>query len=280
MTGARGFLGSHLVEDLRRDMQVGPFDGDVRDPAAYEGLPKADLVFHLAAISSIPRSVEDPVLTWEVNSGGTLQLLEWARTSGARRVVLVSTGHVYGRPQYSPIDEDHPLAPVSPYGASKLSAELAARTYESTYGLEVVIVRPFNVYGPRQAPGFLVPDVFHPMARGEAPVLGDPEPVRDFTFVSDAVRFLRLAGTLPQARGATLNLGSGIGYSVRELAYTAAAVSGTDLQPTFSEARARKGETTELVVDNARAASILGWKPEVGLREGLRLTWDAMKDGA
>ncbi|HEX2022234.1 MAG TPA: GDP-mannose 4,6-dehydratase [Candidatus Thermoplasmatota archaeon] len=277
VTGASGFLGRHLVAALRGSADVRPVEGDVRDPATFEPLPRADLVYHLAAVSSVPDSLRDPARTWAVNAGGTMNLLEWARGRGVGRLVLVSSAHVYGPAEYTPIDERHPTRPVSPYGASKLAAEAMARAYGASYGMEVVVVRPFNVYGPGQARGFLVPDILEQIAEGRQLVMGDPRPVRDFTYVDDAIELLRLAGTVPGVGGETFNLGSGQGHPVETIVRTAIEVTGTSLRPRYDEARFRAAEVKELVVDNAHARKRLGWAPGVGLRQGVERAWRAVR---
>lgn len=274
VTGASGFIGRHLVPACGGDVRA--FQGDVGDAAAFADLPRAETLYHLAALSSPKASVADPVGTWRVNAQGTLNVLEWARRADVRRIVLVSTAHVYGPAQYSPIDEKHPTLPVSPYGASKLAAEALGRAYHAAYGLGVVIVRPFNVYGPGQARGFLVPDILHQLREGKALRLGDPRPVRDFTYVSDAVAMLRAAGTRPGIEGQAFNLGSGEGHSVAEVAAKALAIAGSKLEPAWDPARSAPGDVRELVVDNRRAREALGWSPRVGLEDGLRRTWEAM----
>jgi nucleoside-diphosphate-sugar epimerase len=277
VTGAGGFLGTHLVGALQRGgYEPVAFEGDVREPAAWAAHEPADVLLHLAAISNVPASTRDPERAWQVNADGTLRALEWARAGGARRVVLVSSAHVYGRARYSPIDEKHPLAPVSPYGASKLAADALGRAYHQTYGLEVVVVRPFNIYGPGQAAGFVVPDIMLPLASGKVPVLGDPRPVRDFTYVDDAADMLLKSANVPGIGGLALNLGSGNGHAISEVASVAAEVSGTGLAPVFDPAKVRGGEADELVVDNGLAMSALSWKPSVPLRDGLARTWAAL----
>lgn len=279
VTGSRGFLGRHLVGALARSFEVTSFKGDVCDAANWSRHDACDVVLHLAAVSNVPDSLRDPVRTWQVNVQGTVRLLEWARAGNAQRVVLVSTAHVYGPARYSPIDEQHPREPVSPYGASKLAAEAAVQSYRATYGMETVIVRPFNIYGPGQAPGFLVADILGPLARGVAPTLGDPRPVRDFTFVADAVNCLERAATASGATGLTVNLGTGVGHSVRDVAETARRVTGTTLDVRYDERKARAVETMELVVDNRLAVSRLGWKPEIDLEEGIARCWHHLTSG-
>lgn len=279
VTGARGFLGRHLVTALHAAGNVVErFEGDVRDAAAWSTQAPVDVVYHLAAVSNVPASVADPGRTWDVNGTGTIRLLEWARAGNARRVVLASTAHVYGRARYSPIDERHPTLPVSPYGASKLAAEAMGLAYHHSYGLDVIVIRPFNIYGPGQPTGFLIPDVLAPLARGEAPRLGNPVPVRDFTYVDDAASFFIRAGEQDGIGGAVLNLGSGEGHSVEDVARAAVAISGTGLEPIFDVSRSRANETDVLIVDNTFGRSLLSWAPNVTMETGLRRTWQAMRE--
>lgn len=276
VTGASGFVGRHLEAALAGH-EVVAFEGDVRDAAAYRALAPVDVAFHLAARASVPDSIRDPAATWDVNANGALRLLEWARGGGARRVVLVSSAHVYGKPERSPVDESHPLRPVTPYGASKLAAEALAQSYHATYGLETVVVRPFNMYGPGQTGGYVLSDILLQMKEGRALVLGDLRPVRDFTFITDAADLLLRAGTAPAAAGRTFNLGTGKGHSIAEVVDVARKVTGSRLQPTSDPARFRPAEILELVVDSRRARETLGWAPKVGLEEGVRRTWEAMR---
>ncbi|HVM44452.1 MAG TPA: GDP-mannose 4,6-dehydratase [Candidatus Thermoplasmatota archaeon] len=278
VTGASGFVGRHLTRELARSMEVVEHRGDVRDAASYAGLGRADVLLHLAARSSVAESHRDPVGTWDVNATGTLRLLEWARGAGVGRVVLVSTAHVYGKARRSPIDEEHPRHPASPYGASKLAAEGLLESYQASYGIEGVIVRPFNIYGPGQARGFLVPDVLHQIREGRDLAVGDTSPVRDFLYIGDAVDLLVKAATSPRAAGAILNLGSGEGHSIGAVIETALRVAGSPLQPRVDPARFRPAEIPELVVDNRRARELLGWRPTVTLEEGLRRTWAALAE--
>lgn len=279
VTGAAGFLGRHLMEALARDGGAGealPLVGDVCAPATYETAPRADVVYHLAAKVSVPGSVADPRTAWETNVDGTLRALEWARRTDVGRFILLSSAHVYGKVKRSPIDETHALEPVSPYGASKAAAEMAARAYIGTYGLDVVIVRPFNIYGPGQPRGYLIPDILHQLRDGRELVLGDPVPIRDFTYVSDVVEMLRKVGSATGAKGRVFNVGSGEGHSVAEVVELARKTAESSLEPQYRPQPHRAGDLRELIVDNRAAREALGWAPKVGLAEGLRRTWDAM----
>lgn len=281
VTGAGGFLGRHLAAALaaRGDEVVVPA-GDVTRAAAFAAVPDAQVAYHLAAQSHVPSSVQDPTGTWRNNVEATLQVLEWARRARPARVVLLSSAHVYGPPQRpGPLAESHPIAPRSPYGASKAATEALGTAYGASYGLDVVRVRPFNVYGPGQGAGFLVPDILGPLAEGRAPALGDPRPRRDFTFVDDAVRFLLLAGSVPAAAGQAVNLGSGQAHSVAEVAQAGCRAASSSLAPSFREAAA-PGDHNELVADITAARRLLGWSPEASLEVGLRRTWESWPRGA
>lgn len=275
VTGSHGFLGRHLVPALRQrgDEVVEP-QGDLRKPETLAGAGHVDLVYHLAAQSHVPTSVQDPVGTWDNNVGSTLQLLEWARKAEPARIVLLSSAHVYGAAHGKAISEDQAWAPRNPYGASKAATEAVGGSWAATYGLDVVRVRPFNIYGPGQAKGFLVPDILEPLAAGQAPELGDPAPRRDFTFVEDAVTFLVETGRRPDARGEAINLGSGSAHSVEELAALACRVSGTGLAPRFKPS-GKHGDV--LFADVSKAHRLLGWKPRFSLEEGLARCWHALR---
>ena len=274
VTGSHGFLGRHLVAALRQrgDEVVEP-RGDLRKPETLAGAGQVDLVYHLAAQSHVPTSVQDPVGTWENNVGSTLQLLEWARKAEPRRVVLMSSAHVYGPAKGHPLRENHPFDPRSPYGASKVATEALGQAYGAAYGLDVVRVRPFNVYGPGQAPGFLVPDIMGPLAEGRAPTLGNPNPRRDFTYVEDAITMLLAVGQAPAARGEALNLCSGTAVPVGDVARIACKVAGTGHPPSFRD----QGAGDELAGDAGKAYRVLAWSPRIGLEEGLRRTWEQMR---
>jgi nucleoside-diphosphate-sugar epimerase len=278
-TGGTGFLGTHLRQAWAQDAELVDIQGDVRDAATFEKTPRADVAYHLAAISNVPQGIRDPWGTWSTNADGTFRFLEWARRADVGRVVLVSSGQVYGRIERSPVDESAPTMPVSPYAASKLAGEALLQAYGAAYGLKGVVVRPFNMYGPGQSRTFLVAEILHQLAERGRAELGDPEPIRDYTYVGDAVEMLRLAATVPAAVGRTFNMGTGEGTSVRQLADLALHVTGAPGPVTFDPARRRPSEIPRLVVDARRARKILGWTPAVPLAEGLRRTWLAIEQG-
>lgn len=292
LTGASGFIGRHLVPRLlaeghevtaltRRGASepvghlkgVRQVAGDVCDPGSLTEAAGADVVFHLAAVSFVPQSLKDPVGTFEVNARGTLNLLEAARAAPTPpRFVFVSTGHVYGPAQYTPIDERHPLQPASPYGASKVAADVLVSSYRASYGLATTVVRPFNIYGPGQDPGFVIPKIVSQARVQDTLVLGDTSTVRDFTYVDDFVDLLLALATHPAAVGEAFNAGSGVGHAIREVVEEVGRALGKPLTVREDPALFRPGELKTLVVDASKARQRLGWAPRVDLREGVRRT--------
>lgn len=303
VTGAGGFIGSHLVEalvaegarvtallhyDARRDCaNLAHLDrrvrdalevayGDVRDPFLVARLvaPHA-VVFHLAALIGIPYSYAAPQSYLETNVHGTLNVLQAALAAGAMRVVQVSTSEVYGDAQYVPIDERHPVRARSPYAASKLGAESLALSYHASFGLPVAVVRPFNAYGPRQSRRAVIPAILSQLARRVAVLrIGATTPRRDFTYVADTVRGLLRIGAAEAAVGEVTNLGSGTELSIAELVAQCGELVGhrppIDTDP--ARLRPERGEVTRLLCDPSRAARVAGWQPTTPLREGLAET--------
>lgn len=299
VTGAAGFIGSHLVERLlelgadvrafvrynsRNDAgflaplagQVQIVPGDIRDPEAVrEALEGSSAVFHLAALVGIPYSYVHPVEVFDVNARGALNVLVAARDAGLERVVIASTSEVYGTARYVPIDERHPKHPQSPYSASKIAADAAAVSFHAAYALPVTIVRPFNTYGPRQSDRAIIPTIAsQALTRGEI-VLGNLAPTRDFTYVTDTVEgFIRVAES--GAYGEEINLGRGEEVSVGDLARRITAIAGRDIPVSQAEQRLRPqaSEVNRLLSDNRKARELAGWTPRVCLDEGLRRTVD------
>ena len=276
VTGASGFVGRHLVAALAPSMTIDRVENDIRDPATWARHERADVLFHLAGQANVGQSAKDPAETFDVNATGTLRALEWARARDVGRVVLISTAHVYGPARYSPIDEEHRRRPTSPYGASKLAAEGLIESYQASYGIGGVVIRPFNMYGPGQQLGFIVPDVFAQIREGRELLVGDTSAVRDFTYIGDAVEMIAKAGTHAGAPGKAFNLGSGEGHSIATVIDTALRVSGSRLRPRVDPARFRPAEIAELVVDARRARDVLGWTATTSLEEGLRRTWASL----
>jgi len=302
VTGAGGFIGSHLVEELcRRGAPVralarynGRGDtgwlseiddacrddveivlGDVRDPDQMRTLASnCDTVFHLAALIGIPYSYASPRQNLDTNAGGTLNLLEAARAGGVRRFVHTSTSEVYGSAQYVPIDEQHPLVGQSPYSASKIAADQVTVSYARSFGVPAVIVRPFNTFGPRQSMRAVIPTITTQALWSDAIRLGSLDTTRDFTFVRDtAAGFIR-AAEAEGVEGETFNLGVGKEIAVGDLAELIRDVVGRDLPIEQEDSRMRPAgsEVDRLCSNPQRARDALGWEPEHDLRTGLQLT--------
>jgi len=295
ITGGAGFIGSHLVEALaaegarvrvlddfstgRRDNlaevagEVEVIEGDVRDRLVVErAVSRADVVVHLAAVSSVQASVDDPRRVWEVNCDGTLNLLEAARTGGVRRFILTSSSAVYGDHTDLPLAEDLPPRPLSPYAASKAAAEGLCWSYCTTFGLPTVNLRLFNVYGPRQdssSPYSGVISVFvERMRQGQPPVVyGDGEQTRDFLYVADVVEAILRAADCEEAVGGVFNVAGGEETSVLQLVAVLNRTLGKHLAPTFESPRA--GEVRRSRADVGRTRDTLGWTASRTLTEGL-----------
>ncbi|HHS98095.1 MAG TPA: SDR family oxidoreductase [Chloroflexi bacterium] len=295
VTGGAGFIGSHLVETLVArgervrvldDFSTGRWEnlaavrgrvevmeGDVRDPTvvtrAMEGV---EVVAHLAAVASVQASLEDPKRVWAVNVDGTLNLLEAARTGGVRRFVFASSAAVYGDHEELPLREDLPLRPLSPYAACKVAGEALCRAYCASYGLPTVVLRFFNVYGPRQVPhspySGVVSIFVDRMRRGLPPVVyGDGHQTRDFVYVTDVVEAVVRAVEREEAVGEVFNVAGGAQTSVLKLVTVLNHTLGTHLRPAF--APPRPGEVLHSLADVRRIRETLGWTAQVGLEEGL-----------
>lgn len=302
VTGAAGFIGSHLVEELlRQGHEVRAFvrytsrggrgwlqelpreleaglevvDGDIRDERAVrEATLGCDTVYHLAALIGIPYSYLAPRSYVEVNIGGTLNVLEAARDLETRRVVCTSTSEVYGTALYTPIDEKHPLQGQSPYSASKIAADQLALSYYRAFALPVTIVRPFNTFGPRQSARAVIPTIITQALSSPRVELGRLDPVRDLVFVNDtAAGFIALAGC-DEAVGEVLNLATGRGVSIGELADVILSLLGKDLEIVETDVRRRpeKSEVFELIGSADLVKSRAGWGASTPLEQGLVAT--------
>jgi UDP-glucose 4-epimerase len=235
-----------------------------------------EIIFHLAALIGIPYSYVAPTHYVSVNISGTVNVLEAAKESGAR-VIHTSTSETYGTAQYTPIDEKHPLVGQSPYSASKISADKMAESYHRAFGIPVVIVRPFNTYGPKQSARAVIPTIMSQLASGYDKIeLGSLSPVRDLTYVEDTVRGFLCAASSKEAIGDTINLGYGMGVSIGELAEKIIEISGKNAAVASKEERIRPdaSEVMELISDNSKAKEILNWEPEVTLEDGLQRTYE------
>jgi dTDP-glucose 4,6-dehydratase len=300
VTGAAGFIGSHLAEELvRRGADVRAFvrynsagrwgwldeselrdafevhAGDIRDPetltAAMAGV---EVVFHLAALIAIPYSYVTPLAYVRTNVEGTTNVLEAARAAGVRRVVHTSTSEVYGTARTVPISEAHPLQGQSPYSASKIGADKIAESFWGAYELPVVVLRPFNTYGPRQSARAVIPTIITQALAGRAVRLGALSPTRDLTLVTDTAAGFICAGEAPAAVGRTINLGVGSEISIGDLAKRIESLLGREIEIVSDEQRLRPAgsEVERLLSDNALARELLGWTPQASLDEGLELT--------
>ncbi len=302
VTGAGGFIGSHLCEfalskgahvrafvhynsrndwgmledvDKRTLGKIEIIAGDLRDPEAVRRAVRGcDIVFHLGARIGIPYSSANPADVVGTNVGGTLNVLQACLDADIARLVLTSTSEVYGTAQFVPMDENHPLNPQSPYAASKASADLIAESFRRTYGLPVVIVRPFNAYGPRQSPPAVIPTIILQALESATIRLGRLDPRRDLTYVQDTVRGFVAAGTAPDCEGHTIHLGSEHETSVTDLVGLVGSILGKQLRVVTEtkRRRPRASEVERLLSSNHKAAALLSWRPEVPLPLGLKRT--------
>jgi UDP-glucose 4-epimerase len=303
VTGADGFIGSHLTERLvalgadvrafcfyNSNGSLGWLDstgmavracldvrlGDIRDARFVEEACRGvDVVFHLAALIAIPYSYIAPESFVDTNVKGTLNVLEAARRCGCRRIVSASTSEVYGTPQSVPIHETEPLRGQSPYSATKIAADKLCEAYFCSFGLPVVTLRPFNTYGPRQSTRAVLPTILVQLLAGRQEVrLGRLDARRDFTFVNDTVDGFVRAGSAERLEGEVIQLGTGRAVSVSELFAAACSVLGVSATIVHDEARLRPeaSEVMCLLSDPAKARQKLGWQPSVSLEEGLALT--------
>jgi NAD dependent epimerase/dehydratase len=303
VTGAGGFIGSHLVEELvKRGNRVRAFvrytstasvgrlvylpgkirrkiriiSGDVRDPdAVRRAADGCDVIFHLAASVAIPYSYLHPREVLETNLMGTLNVLTAARDLKVSRVIHTSTSEVYGTAQSVSIDERHPLQGQSPYSASKIAADKLVQSFHRSFGLPVAVVRPFNTYGPRQSDRAVIPMIISQGLMRNEIKLGSLEPSRDFTYITDTVQgFIRIA-EVDEALGEEVNLGTGRAISIGELVRMICTLLGKESLQIIEESARLRPKTSEvwrLQADNSKAKRLLGWEPNVALPAGLRET--------
>jgi NAD dependent epimerase/dehydratase len=308
VTGAAGFIGSHLVERLVRDgcrvrafvhynaagwlhnlerldreirNELEIFAGDIADPfSVNQAVAGCDDVFHLASLIAIPYSYRAPAAYVATNIHGALNVLQACREHGVRRLVHTSTSETYGTAQYVPIDEKHPLVGQSPYSASKIAADKLAESYQRSYGVPVVTVRPFNTFGPRQSARAVIPTIISQALTRDEITLGSTAPVRDFTYVTDTAAGFAAAARADSAVGEAVNLGTGTSVTIGDVAEMVLQLVGRDLPIKSQEERVRPpdSEVLRLVCDNRKARNLLGWTPQVDLKTGLARVIDYVRE--
>lgn len=301
ITGADGFIGSHLTEMLYKEgaqikalSQYNSFNnwgwledveclndievlnGDIRDPHYCKEITKdTDIVFHLAALIAIPYSYVAPSSYVDTNITGTLNILQACKENNVNRLLHTSTSEVYGTAQYVPIDEKHPIQPQSPYSASKIGADNMAMSFYNAFNLPVTIVRPFNTYGPRQSARAVIPTIISQIANGEKSIkLGDVSPTRDFNYVLDTCKgFIELANC-DEAIGEIVNIGSNFEISVGDTLNIIKKLMNSDVEFITEEQRLRpeKSEVFRLWCDNSKIKSLTGFSPTYSIEEGLKKT--------
>jgi len=276
VTGSRGFIGRRLVPVLKKNSyRVATFDleqgNDVRDEVKVLCLSKATVVFHLAALANVPYSFDHPHEVLDVNVRGVLNFLEYCRRAGAK-LIFPSTAYVYGRPQKLPISENHPLDGPNAYVESKIVGERLCRLYAKNFGVKVVILRFFNVYGPSQTGG-VIPDMIGALLKSKQIEFRDGTPKRDFIFIDDVVAALIRAADFTNVRNFNVfNIGFGRSYSISQLAQILKKVAGGGVELIDRHA-ARPGEVAEVVADISHASKVLGWQPATSLEAGLKKTY-------
>ena len=308
ITGAGGFIGSHLTEELvRRGANVKAFvhynsrndwgllelleddvlgevevvSGDITDPFFVKSATKdADIIFHLAALIGIPYSYIAPESYVNVNIKGTLNVLQAGLDNGVEKIVHTSTSETYGTADYVPIDEAHPMKGQSPYSASKIGADKMAESYYRSFDLPVATIRPFNTFGPRQSARAIIPTIISQALTKDEVHVGSLSPIRDLTFVKDTVNGFIEIGTSEKSVGEVTNIGTGSGVTIGELLQKILRIVGKEDIRVVEDAdrvRPEKSEVMELICDNSKAKQLLDWSPQYTLDEGLAETIEWMR---
>ncbi|MDZ7289983.1 MAG: GDP-mannose 4,6-dehydratase [candidate division KSB1 bacterium] len=310
VTGAGGFIGSHLTESLvELGAQVRAFVrynsrndkgyldtlhsevkksleihvGDLKDPNAVRRAVRGrDCVFHLGALIAIPYSYINPMDFVQTNVVGTANVLNACLDSEVERLVHTSTSEVFGTMHYAPIDEKHPIEGKSPYAASKIGADHLVLSYHRSFGLRATVIRPFNTYGPRQSLRAIIPTIITQALNSDCIRLGSLHPTRDFNYVTDTIRGLQKAVTLERTIGETINLGTGRETSILQLCEIIRKLIGRDIPIIKEEIRVRPAtsEVDRLVCDNSKARKMLEWQPRISLEEGLQKTIEWIEQNA
>ncbi len=305
VTGAGGFIGSHLTEELVRSgcqvramvrynsegrwgclellsneilKEIEVFPADIRDPhLVRKSIRGCDVVFHLAALIAIPYSYEAPASFVQTNAMGTLNITQACLDENVRCLVHTSTSETYGTAQYTPIDENHPMVAQSPYTASKIAADKIVESFFLSFGLQAVTVRPFNTFGPRQSARAVIPTIISQiLAKTDVIKLGSTKPIREFNYVKDTVNGLISAAHCRKAIGMTINLGNGKTVSIGELVDIICRLCKIKVRVVKDSSRMRPqtSEVMKLCCDSRLAREILSWKPQYNLKKGLRETID------
>lgn len=301
VTGADGFIGSHLTEalvhaganvrafvyynsfnswgwldqaptDIRRELDV--FSGDIRDPhGVRQAMRGCDVVMHLAALIAIPYSYHSPDTYVDTNVKGTLNVLQAARDMGVSKIVHTSTSEVYGTARFVPITEEHPLQSQSPYSATKIAADQMALSFHYSFGTPVAVIRPFNTYGPRQSARAVIPATIIQIANGQRRLrLGSLHPTRDFNFVQDTVRGFLAVAVSERSVGQIINIGSNFEASIGDTVNMIAKLMDAEIEIETDPGRIRpdKSEVERLLADNTKARDLTGWQPQFHGMDGLR----------
>ena len=303
VTGADGFIGSRLVEllvkkgykikalsqynsfnnwgwieDIECKDKIEVLTGDIRDPHYCKFIAKdMDIIFHLAALIAIPYSYVAPDSYVDTNIKGTLNICQAAKEHGNIRVIHTSTSEVYGTAQYTPIDEEHPMQPQSPYSATKIAADAMAMSFYNAFNLPVTIARPFNTYGPRQSARAVIPTIITQIANGATEIkLGDITPTRDFNYVDDTCRGFIALAECDESIGQTVNIGSNSEISIGDTLNIIKELMDSDVKFILDSQRIRpeKSEVFRLCCDNSKIVRLTGFKSQVSIREGIQMTID------
>jgi len=305
VTGAGGFIGSHLVEavvrkgckvrafvhynsfnswgwmdylnqakDIKNHIEI--FSGDVRDPyGVKKAMRDIDIVFHLAALIGIPYSYNSPESYVDTNIKGTLNILQAGRELEIQKIIHTSTSEVYGTAQFTPITEEHPINPQSPYSATKAAADFVALSFYRSFNTPATVIRPFNTYGPRQSARAIIPTIISQIISKETKVrLGDVYPKRDFIYIKDTVQGFIDAAESDKSVGKVIHIGSSSEISISELANLIAKLmdSKIEIEVTDERKRPKKSQVERLLADNGRARELMGWSPKYKLEDGIAET--------
>ena len=306
ITGATGFIGSHLTElCVEKGYDVVAFDrynpnrnlgwlekskyqkdinfifGDIRDyDSVIKAIKDCKIVFHLAALIGIPYSYVSPLAYIKTNVEGTYNILEASKNLGVNQTIITSTSETYGSAAYIPIDEKHPLSAQSPYSASKISADHLAMSYWNSFQLPIKIVRPFNVYGPRQSARAVIPSIIIQAINSKNEIkLGNVSPSRDFTYVSDTCNALIEILAVESLFGNNINIGSNNEYTIEDIAkkIILKVSSKANIIKEEKRTRSKKSEVLRLVCDNSKILKHTKWKPKIDINQGLDFTIDWFK---